>query len=200
MYDRRPKIIPHNMYIKWILTQKNPIARRNIQYLFSLLHSKDIKAIDQGLFATLNVFKQKNLTVKNFLARLDSNDNELETSLSTMFAALRGTKEYWQQIRSNLKVLSEKLGPATFFLTFSCAEYFWSDFIKFFQLMNPDLNINDEFDFKTLFYLDPVTSTIYFENRWRSFLNTVLKSDEHPIGKIVDYFWRIEYQVIEFYY
>lgn len=33
-----------------------------------------------------------------------------------------------------------------------------------------------------------------FDARWRRFLNKVLKSSAHPIGEIVDYFYRVEFQ------
>ena len=41
---------------------------------------------------------------------------------------------------------------------------------------------------------DPVTCARYFHNRVTVFLNDVLKSDHHPIGKIADYFYRVEFQ------
>jgi len=44
---------------------------------------------------------------------------------------------------------------------------------------------------------DPVPATIYFEKRWRSFFNQVIKNPNGPLGKVEHFFWRIEYQVIK---
>lgn len=41
---------------------------------------------------------------------------------------------------------------------------------------------------------DPVICARYFDNRIQFFLNSVLKSHSQPIGKIADYFGRIEFQ------
>ena len=184
------------MYIRWILHQNNPIARKNIQYIFSLLNNKEIKYLEQGIYASLHTSKFGNITAEQLLTKLKSNDKNLESYLNVMFASLRGSKQYWNQVRTNLNVMGEKLGPATFFLTFSCAEYYWIDFLEFFKKMNPDLIINENMNYAELFLIDPVSATIYFENRWRSFLNNVLLSKDSPLGEITNYFWRIEYQVL----
>ena len=39
MYDDRPQKVQPAMYARWILRQYNPVARRNAQYIFSLLHN-----------------------------------------------------------------------------------------------------------------------------------------------------------------
>jgi hypothetical protein len=35
-------------FVKWILKQKNPLARRNIPYVFSMANNKDLRSIDSG--------------------------------------------------------------------------------------------------------------------------------------------------------
>ena len=41
---------------------------------------------------------------------------------------------------------------------------------------------------------DPVTCSRYFDHMVQEFLNTVLKSSCEPIGKLLDYFYRVEFQ------
>lgn len=41
---------------------------------------------------------------------------------------------------------------------------------------------------------NPVTAARMFDYRWHVFLNEVLKSPFNPIGKIKDYFYRVEFQ------
>ena len=40
---------------------------------------------------------------------------------------------------------------------------------------------------------DPVTCSRYFDHRVQEFLNTILKSDCKPIGKLRDFFYRVEF-------
>ena len=41
---------------------------------------------------------------------------------------------------------------------------------------------------------DPVTCSRYFDHRVQEFINTVLKSSCEPIGKVLNYFYRVEFQ------
>ena len=41
---------------------------------------------------------------------------------------------------------------------------------------------------------DPVTCSRYFDHRVQEFLKTVLKSDCQPVGKLKDFFYRVEFQ------
>ena len=45
-----------------------------------------------------------------------------------------------------------------------------------------------------LFQKDPVTCSRYFDHRVQEFINTVLQSSCQPIGKVLDYFYRLEFQ------
>jgi hypothetical protein len=49
MYDDREKIVKPTAFIKWILKHKNPIACRNIPYLFSMANNKELRAVDSGI-------------------------------------------------------------------------------------------------------------------------------------------------------
>ena len=41
---------------------------------------------------------------------------------------------------------------------------------------------------------DPVVGSRYFDHRVHEFLNTVLKSSCEPIGKLLDYFYKVQFQ------
>ena len=41
---------------------------------------------------------------------------------------------------------------------------------------------------------DPVRCSRYFDHRVQEFLNTILKNKCQPIGKIRDFFYRVEFQ------
>ena len=41
---------------------------------------------------------------------------------------------------------------------------------------------------------DPVTCSLFFDYRVQQFMKIILKSEHSPIGKITDYFYRVEFQ------
>ena len=94
-----------------------------------------------------------------------------------------------------------KLGIPTWFGSFSSADTRWIYLIKILVELNEGKTITDyqaeslSWSQKTkLVQQDPVTCARYFDNRVQEFINTVLKSDHHPIGKIKDFFYRVEFQ------
>jgi hypothetical protein len=54
MCERQPLPIIEDVtptaFVKWILKQKNPLARRIIPYVFSMANNKDLRSIDSGNF------------------------------------------------------------------------------------------------------------------------------------------------------
>jgi hypothetical protein len=112
MFDKRTiNISP----AKWILNQKNSIARRDISYLFFLVNNKEIRAVDSGIFSSLHSSKMANLTAGKLHEKIENNDVKLESYLSTVFSSLTGSKEYWSKMFGDLEIMDEKFGPATFF-------------------------------------------------------------------------------------
>lgn len=190
-YDERKVRILPAQYPKWILKNKNPIARRDIPYLFSLENNKDIKGLDYSIFASLRATKMPVINKELLLDKLNNNDPVLESKLTSYFGNITGSKEYWNFKMNDLEVIDENLGPATFFITLSSAEYFWPECKEFIAKMNPDLEEVDDYTISSLFANDPVSFAIFFEARWRSMFNQVIKGG--VLGVVEHYFWRYEY-------
>jgi len=194
MYDSREISVSPLMYCKWIFRQRNPIARRNIPYLFSLCYNKDIRALDSGIFASLRTSKMKtDLTAASLLKKLKNKDQTLEAHLSTMFTSVRGTRQYWNRLLGDLELMDQYYGPATFFITLSSAEYYWDDHADYMRIMNIDLD-HKNMSIDELNVLDPISVSTHFQNRFSSFLKTVILNPKGPFGKVAHYFYRLEYQ------
>ena len=194
MYDKRPINISAPMFCKWMLRQSNPIARRDIQYLFHLSNSKDMKNIDSGIYAALKTSKLGNLNKKTFLEKIRSNDQKLECNLSTVLSAIRGSNEYWSRICGDLQLMDEVFGPATFFLSLSCAEYSWEDCKRFLHLMNGDIKGVKSCNIQSLVSSDPVSTSMFFHCKFEAFFNEIILNKNGPLGEVIHYFCRLEYQ------
>ena len=94
-----------------------------------------------------------------------------------------------------------QLSLPTWFMSLSAADTRWTDLLKMLAKLNDGIDYsekeleNSSWQEKTkLVQKDPVTCSRYFDHRVQEFLNTVLKSSCEPIGKLLDYFNRVEFQ------
>ena len=94
-----------------------------------------------------------------------------------------------------------QLSLPTWFMSLSAADTRWTDLLKMLAKLNDGIDYSEKeleklsWQEKTkLVPKDPVTCSRYFDHRVQEFLNTVLKSSCEPIGKLLDYFYRVEFQ------
>ena len=92
-----------------------------------------------------------------------------------------------------------QLSWPTWFMSLSAADTRWTDQLKMLAKLNDGIDYSEKeleslsWQEKTkLVQKDPVTCSRYFDHRVQAFLYTVLKSICEPIGKLLDYFYRIE--------
>ncbi|CAM1291436.1 Uncharacterised protein r2_g48 [Pycnogonum litorale] len=108
---------------------------------------------------------------------------------------LRGSPPYWQSVQKDLFAMLRQLGIPTFFLSFSSADMRWSEMINIIMQQTNDIRDPDELDWNAkcdILRSNPVTAARIFDHRFHIFLNDVIKSPANPIGKVSDYFFRIE--------
>ena len=94
-----------------------------------------------------------------------------------------------------------QLGPATLFCSFSSAETQWTHLLRILGKLvdnreysdNELENLNWEEKCR-LIQSDPVTCARHFDYQFNQFLRHFLMSSAAPLGKIADWFYRVEYQ------
>jgi hypothetical protein len=111
--------------------------------------------------------------------------------------ALRGSPLYFEKAKKDLFAMIRQLGPATLFCSFSSAETKWLHLLRILgQLVDNKNYTDDELknlnweDTCRLIQSDPVTCAQHFDYQF----NTFFMSNTAPLGKIKDYFYRVEYQ------
>lgn len=90
-----------------------------------------------------------------------------------------------------------QLGIPTWFCSFSSAEYRWNDAISSLLRQRNDGRNPDELDWTAkneILRSNPVTVARMFEHRFHIFQRDVINSPSEPIGKISDFFQRVEFQ------
>lgn len=145
--------------------------------------------------------KGKKYTVADML---DENTINQVTRLDEgykIFRSIRGSPPYFEQKKKDVFAMIRQLGLPTWFVSLSAADTHWPDLLQCLSKLvdNKDLTYEqvDQLDWpnKTrLVQSDPVTCVRYFDHRVQVFIYNVLKSQHEPLGKISDFFYRVEFQ------
>jgi len=120
-----------------------------------------------------------------------------------VLAGIRGTHTYWKRAGQHLFAMLRQLGAPTWFLTLSAAEAHWPDL---FAVLSPPgtpvatpeqreayLASLSQDQRRAMIAARPLDVARHFDNRWRVCLAWLMGPDE-PLGKLRDYWWRIEFQ------
>ena len=191
--ENRQKRLYRAYYEKARLLSSFTFIRRHIEYIFHLYQQREKRAVNQGVYSTLNTITSlKDLSAKELLEKIKNNDKVLERHVTRAIAKHPNTKPYWNSVKMKLKAMTDTFGPPTFFLTLSTAEYDWEDLENFLLEVNPDFR-NKGFSLGTLISKDPVTATIFIRQRFQAVLRFIL-SDAQPLGKVTHHYIRTEYQ------
>ena len=108
---------------------------------------------------------------------------------------------YWQKFMYEVVAMVKQLGIPTWFMTLSCADLRWPEL---FQIIakSQGTSMSDEkvealsySERCSLLNLNPVIVAKHFQYRVEIFFKEVLMSNANPIGKIIYYALRIEFQM-----
>ncbi|KAJ8050135.1 hypothetical protein HOLleu_03215 [Holothuria leucospilota] len=118
-----------------------------------------------------------------------------------VFRTLRGSPPYWENSKKELFSMILQLGIPTLFMSFSAAETRWLHLLRILSriLDNKELTdseiLNMSWQEKSdLIQSDPVTCSRHFDYSVRRLISDVMQSSYHPVGEIIDYFYRKEFQ------
>ena len=197
-FQKQNKLRPREFYQNR-MRHRDPRFRRTPQWMHLAHFLKRERAIAQGAYASVNTGGGfKNLSAAELVRRAEQKDQRLENDLSMMMSRIKGTKEYWNQKSSDLAAMDARLGPATWFLTLSCAEYKWEELEKYIRAVNPDMK---DTNLRHLMVKDPATVSEFFARKFNGFFENVIRPHnkdgslkEGPLGLVTHYFWRLEYQ------
>lgn len=107
-YDDRKAEIRFQQYVFHRFMNADPRFRKDMIYLFFLLHHKESKMIDQGVFATYRTGKGPKLSVASLIEKLKNKDQLLEANLNNIMTCFRGSDQYWSRKASDLAAVSLK--------------------------------------------------------------------------------------------
>jgi hypothetical protein len=191
---RRQVKITNSDYIKSRLLNRDPKVRHNKTYILHLFHLQELSAMVHAVGYMLRTVSGNKLTAKALHDRLSNRDGELENKLFSMMANIRGLRQYFSKLATDVKLLITKLGPPTLFLTVSTAEWSNDALIAYMRTTNASIPQVNSMTPSELCAMDPVSVSLHFQKKCRAIFSKLIKGKNPIFGTITDFFWRIEYQ------
>ena len=188
---------------KWELRSKDRRVAQSVPNIFYKLKKLQIKQIQGSASLSLRKCKTKGKPYTAGDLKSESSVNKL-INLDEgfrVFRNLRGSPPYFERCKKDLFAMIRQLGNPTWFCSFSAAETRWIHLIKILgRLIDNKDYTDDEIKGMTwqkkseLIQKDPVTCARNFEHMVQLFIHNFIKSSNHPIGEVIDFFYRVEFQ------
>ncbi|XP_042609822.1 uncharacterized protein LOC122142829 [Cyprinus carpio] len=199
-HDERQEKITLSRYLNARILNADGRFAQNTDFLFYAQYISELDQIVSNVSIALRKGSEKNClkVTADMLTNSDSLQRILNYDEGYKFLRpVRGTPPYWMSTQKDLFALIRQLGIPTFFASFSSADLRWPEMMKtFIKQEGKQINV-DELDWSEkcgLIRRNPVTAARMFDHRWHCFLKNVIMSPAKPIGKIKDYFYRVEFQ------
>ena len=197
--ERKMKI-SRKKYFKARLLHKDGRFAESSEYIFQVLDFLEREELQSNITITSRKSYHQDITAgqlkdPNRLQRL-INDDQVFAS----FKNIRGTPQYWQQMQLDMLAKLRQLGPYTFFITGSAAEFHWPQVIKIVakqygtDLSTEEVNSMDWNTKRMWLQRNPVTVARQIDFVFEQLWNKVILSGSHPIGQILNYDRRKEMQ------
>ena len=203
--SKEERIVPvhYSDIVKWELRSVDRRAAQSVPNIFFKHKKLQMKQISDKVNLAVRRCKKRGQKITAAEAR-DSNYLDKLVNLDEgyyIFRQLRNSPAYLEMRKKDIFAMIRQLSLPTWFMSLSAADTRWTDLLKMLAKLNDGIEYSETelerltWQEKTkLVQKDPVTCSRYFDHRVQEFLNTILKSSSEPIGKVLDYFYRVEFQ------
>jgi hypothetical protein len=199
--DKRPEKLTLNRYLNCrILSADNRFAKCT-DYIFYAQYLKELEQVWSSVSIALRKGKRGGRNEKLTIEAVRSKDklNEIFGSDEgyKFLKPVHGSPAYWQAVQKDLFAMIRQLGIPTWFCSFSSADLRWTEMIDAILRQQSDKRKASKMTWEEkceVLRSNPVSVARMFDHRFNHFLKKVIMSPSNPIGKVVDHFYRIEFQ------
>ena len=199
--SKRERKITYRKYFNARLQDIDGRFARDLDYLFVAQYIVECKQVlDDGNNFAWRQKPTQQITASQVKDKSFMSDNVRTDKAYRFLKNVRGSPPYYQRTFYELLAMIRQLGTPTWFFTLSAADMKWPDIIQIIARQY-GVSYSDEdvaalsFDEKSNWLRrNPVTAARHFQYRLNSFFRDVLKSKAKPLGEIVDYAIRVEFQ------
>ncbi|XP_071152909.1 uncharacterized protein [Mytilus edulis] len=198
--DREEKLSLLRYFNLRLMSVENRFAR-DTSYIFFSQYMSELDRVMSNVQISLrkgSVFSDGQKVTSKMLCNKESLNGLFRKDEAIKFMKpVRGTPPYWQSIQKDIFCMIRQLGIPTFFASFSSADFRWKEIVETILKQQGDIrNVDDlSWDEKCkVLCSNPATAARMFDHRFHKFLKDVIMSDAEPIGHVIDYFYRVEFQ------
>ena len=199
--ERKNKLTPVKYFNARLLHYSGRFAM-NPEYLFFAQFIIEQKKVSDSITIALKKLHGRPITASEFRSNEQCVKNLMFKDQAYLFLRnIPGSPPYWQKFMFEAIAMVQQLGIPTWFMTLSCADLRWTELFEILLRVNrqemadkeiENLSYNEKC---SLLNLNPVIVAKHFQYRVESFFKEVLLSNANPIGKIIYYALRIEFQM-----
>ncbi|KAK6165196.1 hypothetical protein SNE40_023581 [Patella caerulea] len=198
--DNRDERITLGRYLHCRLMNVDNRFAKNTDYIFYAQYLYELSQVVSSVSIALRKTKSGgNRITADMLTNEEPLKNILKCDDGYRFLkSVRGSPSYWKTTQSDLFAMIRQLGVCQFFLSFSSAELRWYSFIEVILRQQGDNRKASDLGWaekQEILRSNPITIARMFDHRFHYFLKNFIMSKAEPIGKVKDYFYRIEYQM-----
>lgn len=203
--DNKDRKIPlhYSTLCKWELRNVDRRCATCVPNIFFKMKKLQIKQIQDKVSLAVRKckLKGKKFTVAQILDSCTADSIIRLNEGYHVLRNLRGSPPYWEKAKKDIFGMIRQLGLPTWFCSFSAAETKWTPLLITLGKLINKVEYTEEDVLKMsweekckLIKADPVTCARYFDYRFQRFYHEILCHKTHPVGEILDFFYRIEFQ------
>lgn len=174
----------------------------NPEYLFFAQFIMEQKKVSDSINIALKKVHGQSVTASQVRSNTQILQNLISQDQAYLFLRqIPGSPPYWQKFMYEVVAMVKQLGIPTWFMTLSCADLRWPELFQIIARTNGK-NVSHEeveglsYDERCrLLNLNPVIVAKHFQYRVETFFTEILLANANPVGKIVYYALRIEFQM-----
>ncbi|XP_066289123.1 uncharacterized protein, partial [Branchiostoma lanceolatum] len=199
--DRDIRITP-SQYFKARLFSADARFARDTSYIFYAQFVNELHFIQSNISISMRKGSAVTAGGRTISAEMLSNKEDVKEIMKSdegyrFLQPIRGTPQYWDRTLKDLFGMIRQLGLPTFFCTFSAADLRWTEVLESIRGGNGGVAVGDlSWEERcNILRSNPVTAARMFDHRVRLFYQHVILSPSKPIGEVVDFFHRVEFQM-----
>ena len=193
----REKKIEISMYLRNRLFNINPIWRRDLAYLLHAAISYDMLQLKQAIGINMRITFSENRNRQTPITAAYLRDKshwvECDKNSYMFMKQIRGTIAYYRNSLNDLLAMLRCLGPPSLFVTLSADDLHWPEIGMVAQSISyaESCQLGSMFD---TVQKDPLMASVHFNRRFHALLKYVINGPKKPLGTVLDYFIRVEFQ------
>ena len=180
----------------------DPRYSRDTDFIFFAQYLTELQQVISNVSIALRKTPEKGFDGKKITLKSIKDKDSLKEIFKSdegykFLKPIQGTPAYWQSTQRDLFAMIRQLGLPTWFCSFSSAEMRWPEIFEAILKQQSDTRNVDDLTLTEKWEIlkqNPITVSRMFDYRFRTFLKKVILSNAHPIGKVIDYFYRVEFQ------